>query len=94
MGIIDNTALGGDFSTLKNNWEEVFSDKSGREQQPCGAAVPGREEGARQCWVQCCPEGTRVFLAGCSQGFGENDQTSPSVARLVKTNIRGIVHCR
>lgn len=48
MGIIDNMALGGDFSALRKNWEEVFPDKLAREQQPHGLAVPGREEGARQ----------------------------------------------
>lgn len=47
-GIIDNTVLRGDFSTLRKNWKKVFPHKSGREEQPHRAAVPGREEGARQ----------------------------------------------
>lgn len=47
-GIIDNTVLRGDFSTLRKNWKKVFPHKSGKEEQPHRAAVPGREEGARQ----------------------------------------------
>lgn len=47
-GIIDNTVLSGGFSTRRKNWKEVFPHKSGREEQPRRAAVPGREEGARQ----------------------------------------------
>lgn len=46
-GIVDNTVLSGDFSTLRKYWKEVFP-QSAREEQPHRAAVPGREKGARQ----------------------------------------------
>lgn len=96
VGIIDNMALGGGgifphggktgkkFSLISHGGSgspaELRSQAGRRERGSAGFDAVLTAQGFS--W-QALP-----------RGYGENDQTSPSVARLVKTNIRGIVHCR
>lgn len=79
VGITDSTALGGP-SCMEENQGKAF---------PTGhpPALLGLSEG----------EGGKVapvwdFLGRLLPVHGGSDQTSPSVASLVKRNIRGIVH--